>query len=575
MPSVFVDSASASLAKGDVVCLVSDAAGMTVVTKATPAALAVAGLGYGVADTAGAAGARIHVLTSGLVPSSITGLSASNSGPVRISNGRCQKVSAYQSGDYPIGFVDNRGYMVIVPSVAAGISGTSSDTKIMLMGDSITLGSTIAGFRQDLYRILRSRRSNFRFIGTQQDGHPGFFVLGDWHHEGHSGFRIEQLDVSSYFASAGIPDVLMLMIGTNNVSNGQAGSTCLSFLGTLLDTIKSLAPNCKVFVSSIPPWVAPAASFAAKEIEREAYNAGISALCSARGVNFSYIDGTAGVGGAHMGNDGIHPAKAGYEIIARNYADALERNLPPALGLRDPRDGSLRPKTPSFSFTAIGNKIVIPYSAGLKPSQTGSFSVGFWFRPSSLPNGFQRLVQYGSTFTSGYLISINTAGGIAEASAYVRSSGAVTFFTTTPGGVYLVNKWHRVWLALDTVANEIRLFITREGFSGHFAWVATNPSLPNQITATDPTTMGNIEGSDACLGAYDGLTVCNSYAVTLADVEADYFEGALPPNVTAYYSLSEGSGTSVADATGLAGPAGTTTGGAWVAAGTNPKPFDE
>lgn len=459
-------------------------------------------------------------------------------------------------------------------SVALFQGGTP---KIMLMGDSVTFGgsagvSTDTGFRTDLYRLLRAKRQNFQFIGTMQDGRSGFFVLGDWHHEGHTGFRIEQLDVTTYFASAGKPDVLMLMIGTNNISNGQSGATCLGFLGTLLDTIKAQAPLAKVFVSSIPPWVSPAASFAAKEVEREAYNAGIAALCTARGSNFMFHDACGALTGAHIQNDGIHPNRAGYGMIARNYADTLHKVLGTPFGLYMPRGLSTRPKQASYSMSTT-NTITIPYSVGLKPSASGPFSVGFWFRPSSLANGFFALVAYGTDYTRGYVLLLNIAAGVVQFSVYFRTSGPVTFFT--PASVLFVNKWHQIFFAYDSAAAEARLHITPEGMVGHLAMAVTNPTILTTTSAQDPTVMGASNTFNAAPGLYDNLIVCSNYAVTPADVEAYYYEGILPPNVTAYYSISEGSGGTVANATGFTANNGTASGGSWVAAGTNPKPFDE
>jgi lysophospholipase L1-like esterase len=461
-------------------------------------------------------------------------------------------------------------------------NSAGSDTTIMLVGDSITWGgtgggSTAAGFRPDLSRLLRAKRQNVRFIGTLQEARAGYFLLGDWHHEGHSGFTIEQLTIATYIAATGAPDVMMLMIGTNNISASESGATALGKLATLLDTIKTQCPSTRVFVSSIAPWVAPAASFATKQTERNTYNAGIAALCTARGENFTYVDGCAGMHGAHMGSDGIHPNKSGYELIARNYAAVLDRVLPPELGLPMPRDFSSRPKQASFSFTANGNKIVIPYGAGLKPANTGSFSVGLWLRPSSLAAGLWTIAQYGTVYTAGgYMLAINV-GSVPEAQVYVHSAGAATLTTSTLAGTFAVSKWHRIWMAYDQPKAEVRLYITREGMVGHLAWVQTGVAAGTACTETADTTLGAVPGGgfNAVQGLIDGFTVCNGYAVELADIEADYYEGVLPPNATAYYALGEGTGTSVADATGFAGPAGTTTGGAWVAAGTNPKPFDE
>jgi hypothetical protein len=122
MTVAFVDSASDALVKGDVVCLIADTAGMSVVTKAVALAISSSGFAYGVAEGSAPAGQRVNVIRDGLIPSSVTGLTAV-SGKCRVSSlGRCEYVATYQVGDVPIGTVDSRGFLLLVPSIISTVS---------------------------------------------------------------------------------------------------------------------------------------------------------------------------------------------------------------------------------------------------------------------------------------------------------------------------------------------------------------------------------------------------------------------------------------------------------------------
>lgn len=141
MTVVFVDIASAALAKGDVVCLVPSAEGMTVVTKAVPAAIAASGFAYGLAEAATAPGDPVNAIREGLMPSSLTGLSATT-GKCRISSlGRCEHVSSYIAGDFPLGAITPSGFLNLVPAIAVG-SLPSGNIASISAGDSITITGT-------------------------------------------------------------------------------------------------------------------------------------------------------------------------------------------------------------------------------------------------------------------------------------------------------------------------------------------------------------------------------------------------------------------------------------------------
>lgn len=134
---VKVDAGSATLAKGDVVCLGASALGYPTVKLANSAALAVAGSAFGVALLAAAPGSYALLAIGGLVGPSITGLAAT-AGVVRVSTaGRPERRASFAAGDYPLGTVDSTGYLTIARAavVAAasgiGVAGSVDDVPAM------------------------------------------------------------------------------------------------------------------------------------------------------------------------------------------------------------------------------------------------------------------------------------------------------------------------------------------------------------------------------------------------------------------------------------------------------------
>ncbi len=116
---------------GDSVCLAS-ADGT--VTKALAADLANAGGTTGIVLVAAPSGSKVFVAVGGHISPTLTGLDTGSPGAVIVnpSTSRPEYAASVVPGDYPIGFVDNAGFMTIVPgAVYAGASATpgGSDTQ--------------------------------------------------------------------------------------------------------------------------------------------------------------------------------------------------------------------------------------------------------------------------------------------------------------------------------------------------------------------------------------------------------------------------------------------------------------
>src|SRR5215471_3584594 len=81
-------------------------------------------------------------------------------------------------------------------AVHAGVASAESNggVRVMPLGDSITDGFNVpGGYRVGLWQRLVAGGFSVDFVGSQFNG-PA--TLGDHDHEGHSGWRIDQIDAN-------------------------------------------------------------------------------------------------------------------------------------------------------------------------------------------------------------------------------------------------------------------------------------------------------------------------------------------------------------------------------------------
>lgn len=143
-----VNSGSASLVVGDVVCMASSGAECT---KAASGAILTPRRALGVCLRSAAPGTYALVCTGGILPAEITGLGAV-AGVVRVNGttGRCERVAAYSSDDFPIGVVLSSGYMAVYPSAptaeAYRLVGPYDEDNGCSIGDLVMLDPSSGGF---------------------------------------------------------------------------------------------------------------------------------------------------------------------------------------------------------------------------------------------------------------------------------------------------------------------------------------------------------------------------------------------------------------------------------------------
>jgi lysophospholipase L1-like esterase len=221
------------------------------------------------------------------------------------------------------------------PCPAAG-----TPCAIMPVGDSITQGQpdpAAGGYRVPLFHLAHMANKNITFVGSQSDG-PTMVdgVTFPRSHEGHSGYNIDTTQgrqgISQFFPGAISqykPNIVLLMIGTNDVDTGE--DNIPTRLGTLMDTMLNADPKLLLVVAQIVPQQIPEAGPDTKNMQVQAYNAAIPALVKARtdaGKHVLVVDMyNAFASNPNYSNlylvDRLHPNPAGYTVMATTWYAAI------------------------------------------------------------------------------------------------------------------------------------------------------------------------------------------------------------------------------------------------------------
>ncbi|MFJ2413712.1 GDSL-type esterase/lipase family protein [Streptomyces brevispora] len=193
---------------------------------------------------------------------------------------------------------------------------------VMPLGDSITLGvgsSTRTGYRPGLASRLVGAADSVQFVGSQSDA-------DGTRHEGHSGWRIDQLqaNIETWLAEAK-PNVVLLHIGTNDMNRDYQVSSAPQRLGGLIDQINVASPDTAIVVASLVPATDPAV-----QARVNAYNQAIPGVIAARTAKgFRITQVSMGALTTADLNDNLHPNNAGYVKMADAFQGgiaALARN---------------------------------------------------------------------------------------------------------------------------------------------------------------------------------------------------------------------------------------------------------
>jgi lysophospholipase L1-like esterase len=345
--------------------------------------------------------------------------------------------------------INRRWFAAAVFAVVAGAAGvtltgtanaeSNGGVRVMPLGDSITEGTQVpGGYRIGLWQRLATGGYRIDFVGSQYNGPTN---LGDHDHEGHTGWRIDQIDanITGWLATYQ-PHSILLHIGTNDILQNYNVSTAPNRLSTLIDHITTATPNAEVFVAQI----IPLANSGQENAVRTFNNAipGIVQTKTNAGKHVHLVDMHSALTTADL-TDGIHPTATGYDKMANVWYNAL-RSVPGSIGNNgsptpspsrssaSPSPSPSRSASPSPSPSLSTSPSPSP-SLSTSPSPSPSQGAGgcsatyaianFW------PGGFQGSVRVtaGSSAIHGWTVTWHYANGqsINQAwSATVTSAGA-------------------------------------------------------------------------------------------------------------------------------------------------------
>lgn len=232
----------------------------------------------------------------------------------------------------------------------AGLPGSVPETaqakdynlgNIMPLGDSITMGWPVeGGYRDPLYNRLHAAGYAFSLVGSSTENPTTTLAsVGQINHEGHGGYFIRgDLDpppvvggttYSGLYENLGDwigpdkadPDVILLMVGTNDIYCDYQRATAPDRLSALINRIYECRSSVSLFVASITPM-----RDSVKDAYAQTYNAAIPSILAGQrelGRDVHFVDMHSKVASSDLYTDGVHLAATGCDKMAEAWAGAL------------------------------------------------------------------------------------------------------------------------------------------------------------------------------------------------------------------------------------------------------------
>ena len=222
----------------------------------------------------------------------------------------------------------------------AGVISKGVSVRIMPVGDSITEGKyTQGGYRKPLYQMLKDNGYSVTFVGKEDNGDPandtGFSTgMENPNHEGYGSARIGMLlnggttekhtalPIKTSLANNN-PDVVLIMLGTNDIFGITPTDRMRQTMERLLTTIFEQNPNTTVVLASIPP----ISKIEARNADVNAYNAVLPEIVAKEKalnhkIEFADIHSVFN-DPADLSEDKVHPSATGYNKMAALWYSIL------------------------------------------------------------------------------------------------------------------------------------------------------------------------------------------------------------------------------------------------------------
>ncbi|HEV2549739.1 MAG TPA: SGNH/GDSL hydrolase family protein [Stellaceae bacterium] len=165
-----------------------------------------------------------------------------------------------------------------------------------------------------LYDLLTRDGIRFEFVGSLKGGD-----VPNAHHEGHSGWRIDQIEdgIAGGWLETYKPDLVLLHIGTNDIWQHK-GANASARLSLLIDDILSRSPKTQIIVAQILPMTNDP-NFGAKVMK---YNAAIFDIVTSKSSLVCMVNMRDAFSADDLA-DGVHPTSSGYDKMARIWEAAI------------------------------------------------------------------------------------------------------------------------------------------------------------------------------------------------------------------------------------------------------------
>ena len=326
--------------------------------------------------------------------------------------------------------------VVLTAAVALQSSAASAESnggvRVMPLGDSITEGTQVpGGYRIGLWQRFTANGYRVDFVGSQFNGPSS---LGDHDHEGHPGWRIDQIDANIVgWLRTFTPHTVLLHIGTNDVLQNFNLSTAPNRLSTLIDHITNTVPTAEVFVAQITPLANAAQDSAART-----FNSAIPGIVQSKvnaGKRVHLVDMHSALTTADL-IDGVHPTAGGYDKMAATWFNAL-RSVPDSIGNPTTVDllanGNIESGTSGWSA----------FGAGTVASNTGTVHGGVssllrsgrtasWNGPSQ---DLTSRLSNGRSYTTSVWMRTQSGTPTGKVTLAVTANGTTNYITLAQGAV--------------------------------------------------------------------------------------------------------------------------------------------
>jgi lysophospholipase L1-like esterase len=204
----------------------------------------------------------------------------------------------------------------------------ASPCVILPLGDSITHGFSStddAGYRSPLFKLIVAANQNVTFIGSLTNGPTT--VSGQTFprkHEGHDGFSVTQITgyVPPAKSFSTTPHIVLLHIGTNDMTSNADPTTTANQLSTLITNLVNAAPDALIVVAKIIP-------LGYSNTNYNSYIAKIPGVVQAHSSNHVIMVDMSTLPTSDIrGSGNVHPTDQGYADMANLWYGAIKSYLP-------------------------------------------------------------------------------------------------------------------------------------------------------------------------------------------------------------------------------------------------------